>query len=226
LSTLSQRKALFYPFHLCHEQTLQRLLDQYQSVHFRDFMALQLTPMSGTTAYADRMGNFHEDLVKDGRIVQGYAVSGALDDEMVAAIDQDLADTAWRILFHTAFTSDRRFQRGLLDITHGTRIGETMVPGPAAFLELSRESWRETPFTVQRIRDLSHTQSRLAEGYAYEYGMAVMKTSASLIYTIRLARRHELECVTDSEYHYRLLEQTSDREHIKIVNQWIKREGY
>ena len=36
--------ALYYPFHLCHERTLERLLKEYSVVHFRDFMALQLTP--------------------------------------------------------------------------------------------------------------------------------------------------------------------------------------
>lgn len=50
------RNVLYYPFHLCHERTLQRLLEEYGSIHFRDYMALQLTRMSGTTAYADRMG--------------------------------------------------------------------------------------------------------------------------------------------------------------------------
>jgi hypothetical protein len=227
LSTLSQsrRKALYYPFHLCHEQTLLRLLDQYDSVHFRDFMALQLTSMAGTTAYTERMGNSYETLVRQGRIVQGYPVSGPLDEEMVHAIDRDLSDSAWRALFHFAFVSDRRFQRGLLDITHGTRIGGTLVPGPAAFLELARESRRETPFSVDSIRDLSQG-STANDGFDYEYGMAVIKTSASLVYTIRLSQQHDLECVTDSEYHFRLLEHTTTRDRVEIVNREIKREGY
>ena len=202
-----------------------RLLECYESVHFRDFMALQLTPMTGTTAYADRMGNFHEALVKDGRIVQGYPVSGPLDHEMVADVDRDLADRIWRALFHTAFINDRRFQRGLLDITHGTRIGGTVVPGPAAFLELTRQSRQEQPFTVDSIRTLSHRKTS-AEGYEHEYGMALIKTSASLIYTVRLSRQHDLDCVTDSESHFRLLEHMRKRDRIEIVNRWLKREGY
>jgi hypothetical protein len=228
LSTLttSDRSALYYPFHLCHEHTLQRLLHDYRVVHFRDYMALQLTPMSGTTAYADRMGNLHEALVKEGRIVQGHSVSGPLDDEMIAAIDRDLNDRTWRSIFHEAFSSDRRFQRGLLDVTHGMRIGGTTVPGAAAVLELTRGGRRDALVTVQLVRALSRGQSSLSEGYDYEYGMALLKTSASLLYTIRLCRQHGLDGVTDSEYHFQLLEQCRKRESVGIANRWIKREGY
>ena len=45
--------ALYYPFHLCHDHTLSRLLTDFSTVHFRDFMTLQLTPMVGTTAFPD-----------------------------------------------------------------------------------------------------------------------------------------------------------------------------
>jgi hypothetical protein len=228
LSTLppSDRSALYYPFHLCHEQTLLHLLNEYRVVHFRDYMALQLTPMSGTTAYADRMGNLHETLVKEGRIVQGHSVSGPLDDDMIAAIDRDLNDRTWRSLFHDAFSSDRRFQRGLLDVTHGIRIGGTVVPGPAAVLELTREGRRDAVVSVQLICELSQGQPSLAEGYNYEYGLALLKTSASLVYTVRLCRQHRLEAVTDSEHHFRLLERTCQRDVIGTMNRWMKREGY
>lgn len=50
-------KALYYPFHLCHEKTPHRLLADFEQVHFRDFLALQLTSMVGTTAFPDRMGD-------------------------------------------------------------------------------------------------------------------------------------------------------------------------
>ena len=116
--------------------TLQRLLEEYGSIHFRDYMALQLTRMSGTTAYADRMGDRHEDLVKSGRIVQGHSVSGPLDENMTALVNRDLADAIWRAQFHVALVNDRRFQRGLFELTHGVRIGDTLVPGPAAWLRL------------------------------------------------------------------------------------------
>src|SRR5690348_522434 len=59
--------ALYYPFHLCHQRTLERLLEKHTAVHFRDYMALQLTAMAGLTAYADRMGDQHPDLVRLGR---------------------------------------------------------------------------------------------------------------------------------------------------------------
>src|SRR5881296_4705964 len=101
--------ALYYPFHLCHEQTLQRLLAEYSFLHFRDYMALQVTPMSGTTAYADRMGNTHPELVASGRIIQGYPVSGPLDGDATAAVNRDLGDEIWRSEFHVSLSSDRRF---------------------------------------------------------------------------------------------------------------------
>ena len=83
---------LFYPFHLCHEDTLQRLLARFHRVHFRDYMALQLSPFSGTTAYADRMGENYPELVTAGRLVQGHHVSGPLDEAGRISIDRDLVD--------------------------------------------------------------------------------------------------------------------------------------
>ncbi|HMI38819.1 MAG TPA: hypothetical protein VK500_02850, partial [Nitrospiraceae bacterium] len=105
--------ALFYPFHLCHPDTLARLLTRFATVHFRDFMALQLTPMSGMTAFQDRMGMSFPDLIKSGRLVQGYDVSGPLPPTVALAIDRDLYDPLWRARFHTALRRDRRLQRGL-----------------------------------------------------------------------------------------------------------------
>ena len=136
MTSLPRRHALFYPFHLCAPGTLEYLLEHYGSLHFRDYMALRLTPFMGTTAYQDRMGDEHPDLVSNGRIVQGYAVSGPLDDTAVAEIDRDFSDPAWRGLFHAGLQADRRFQRGLFDLTHAMRIGSTPVPGPAALLRL------------------------------------------------------------------------------------------
>ncbi|MCZ6798878.1 MAG: hypothetical protein O7F12_00165, partial [Nitrospirae bacterium] len=70
--------ALFYPFHLCHEQTLHILLVDFEHIHFRDFMALQLTPLMGTTAFPDRMGDYYPNLLKKGRLIQGHSVSGRM----------------------------------------------------------------------------------------------------------------------------------------------------
>jgi hypothetical protein len=221
----AERQALYYPFHLCHEETLKRLLERYKAVHFMDFMALQLTMTCGTTAYADRMGNFHPDLVTEGRIVQGHAVSGPLDRQLVSGIDRNLSDRVWRSLFHEAFRSDRRFQRGVLDVTHGMRIGGKMVPGAAAVLELVRDERQQRPYSVEAIRKLSHASSTV-EGYDFEYGLALLKTAASLLHTVRLCHKHRLEAVTDSERHYALLQHMCNRDHIVLKNACVRREGY
>lgn len=226
VSPSSARQALYYPFHLCHEQTLTRLLDSYASVHFRDYMALQLTQFTGTTAYADRMGGYHEALFQAGRIVQGYNVSGPLDEETIAAVNRDLADPAWRAEFHRTLREDRRFQRGLFDLTHGMRIGNELVPGPAALLRLFEAERAEHPWTFAELQRLSGSPSSLEESYDYEYGLALVKTSASLAYTIRLSRQHGLEAVTDSESHFRLLARTCERDGIVLPNQWLPRDGY
>ena len=218
--------ALYYPFHLCHEQTLQRLLAEYSSLHFRDYMALQVTPMSGTTAYMDRMGDTQPQLVASGRIVQGHSVSGPLDGDATAAVNRDLGDEAWRSEFHDFLSRDRRFQRGLFNLTHGVRIGPATVPGPAALLRLVEASREHRPYSLQELQRLSGRQLSLEEGYDYEYTLALVKTSASLVYTIRLSLKHGLIAVTDSGAHSRLLERTCSRDQISINNRLIARGGY
>ena len=220
------RSALYYPFHLCHEQTLTRLLNDYPSVHFRDYMALQLTRMSGTTAYADRMGDRHAELVKNGRIVQGHSVSGPLDQDMTAAVNRDLADAAWRERFHRALINDRRFQRGLFELMHGMLIGGTLVPGPAAWLRLIEEPRRLQPYSVEMLQKLSGGRLDLNEGYDYEYAFALVKTSVALHYTVRLTVQHDLEAATDSRAHYDLLERIRTRDQLMFQHRWIAREGY
>ncbi|TLY29845.1 MAG: hypothetical protein E6K63_03820 [Nitrospirae bacterium] len=226
MTSQGSRHALYYPFHLCHEQTLQKLLADYSSLHFRDYMALQLTAMSGTTAYMDRMGNAHPELVASGRLVQGYSVSGPLDGEAIAAVNRDLADETWRSEFHASLLNDRRFQRGLFNLTHGVQIGPATAPGPAALLRLVEASRQHRPFSLQELQRLSGRQLSLEEGYDYEYGLALVKTSAALVYTIRLSLIHGLIAVTDSEGHFRLLERTCVRDRISINNRWIPREMY
>ena len=219
-------RALYYTFHLCHERTLERLLREYQSVHFMDYMALQLTAMSGTTDYVDRMGDLHGDLVKTGRIVQGYPVSGPLDAEMVAAVDRDLADQVWRLVFHRALLEDRRFQRGLFDLSHGMIIGGSLVPGPAALLELAQGTRAHRAFSVGDLQRLRGRPLTPKDGYDHEYALALVKSSASLGYTIRLSSQYALEAVTDSETHFRLLERTCVRDKVSLSNRWIPRAGY
>lgn len=224
------RRALYYPFHLCHEQTLGRLLAEYASVHFRDYMALRVTALSGTTAYQDRMGDAHPELLRSGRLVQGYSVSGPPDPDLVAAIDRDLADPAWRTRFHLALVEDRRFQRGLFDLTHGMRIGSALVPGPAALLRLTETARRDRPFSYQRLQELrgelSGRRLDLEDGYDSEYGLALVQTAAALAWTVRLCRTHGLEAVTDSQPHFDLLARSLERDRVPLANHWLVREGY
>lgn len=226
MNTPNAKQGLYYPFHLCHERTLTRLLDSYASVHFRDFMAMQLSPMSGTTAYMDRMGDAHGELVRAGRIVQGYSVSGEPDAEIIKAVNRDLADPIWRSLFHEALQENRRFQRGLLDLSHGMMIGNALVPGPAAFLRLTEPTRRHRPVTFQGLQELSKRRLSLDEGYECEHALALVKTSASLAYTIRLSLEHGLEAVTDSEAHFQLFDRTCSRDALSLANRWLPREGY
>jgi hypothetical protein len=221
-----QSRGLYYPFHLCHERTLQQLLARYESVHFRDYMALQLTPMSGTTAYSDRMGGSHQDLVNAGRIVQGYSVSGPLDQESMQAVNRDLGDAAWRGLFHDALREDRRFQRGLFDLSHAVRIGESLVPGAATLLRLLEPARSARSYSVEELQACSQRPLTIEEGYDFEYALALVKTSAALVYTVRLCRRHGLEAVTDSAGHFRLLQRSSEREGLDLPNDCLSRDGY
>ncbi len=219
--SLPIRHALFYPFHLCAPDTLQSLLAQYDSVHFRDYMALRLTPFMGTTAYQDRMGDEHPDLVVSGRIVQGHPVSGPLDADAVAGIDRDCADPQWRHLFHTGLTDDRRFQRGLFDLTHAMRIGSTLVPGPAALLRLLEPQRATGSCTVALVQHLARSSADLEEAFQFEYGLALLKTAAAQVYTFRLAREHGLVPVTDSKTHHTLLSRTMAREGLDLPNEYL-----
>lgn len=205
---------------------MRRLLDDYACVHFRDYMALQLTPFHGTTAYSDRMGERFPALVAEGRIVQGHNVSGPLDDEFCAAVDRDLADPTWRRRFHRALSDDRRFQRGLFDLTHAVQIGATLVPGPAALLRLLAEDRQAEPWSVTALREVAAHATGTEDGYRYEYALSLVKTSASLRYTIRLAERHDLVAVTDSDPHFDLLQRTCQRERLSLPNHLIARVGY
>jgi len=218
--------ALFYPFHLCHPETLARLLTRFASVHFRDFMALQLTPMSGMTAFQDRMGMSFPNLIETGRLVQGYDVSGPLPSTVAAAIDRDLHDPLWRARFHTALRWDRRLQRGLFEPSHSLRIGDNLVPGAAALLRLMDDSFRQRAYDLGQVRALSKRSVTLEEGYHFEYGLALVKTSASLVYTQTLTLAHQLQPATDSPAHFSLYAQSSVREGWPRINHLLIRAGY
>ena len=194
------------------------MLARYHSIHFRDYMALRLTPLMGTMAYQDRMGDDHPTLLESGRLVQGYPVSGSLDQAARDAVDRDLGDARWRTLFHEALRNDRRFQRGLFDLTHAMRIGQALVPGPAALLRLLEMDRADSSCTVAIVQGLARPTLTLEEAYEFEYGLALLKTSAAQVYTIRLAQDRDLLPVTDSHSHYALLSQTLMREGLDLGN--------
>lgn len=222
-TSLPLSNALFYPFHLCAPDTLERMLARFGAIHFRDYMALRLTPFMGTTAYQDRMGDDHPALVISGRIVQGHQVSGPLDDAATAQVNRDLADSHWRTLFHRGLQEDRRFQRGLFDLTHAMRIGSALVPGPAALLQLLEPERAGTLCTVALVQQLAKPAVTLDEAYQFEYGLALLKTAAAQVYTFRLARAHGLIPVTDSSTHHALLSRTMAREGINLSNEFVGR---
>ncbi len=218
--------ALYYPFHLCHQQTLHRLLTEYQAVHFRDFMALQLTPFMGTTAFPDRMGDYHPEFLKAGRIVQGYDLSGHLTTDMIGRVNDDLATPQWRALFHEALNQDTRFQRGLFPSPPENSTDREILSDDSRWEGFSDPRWAHKPYQVQDIQTLSEKRLQGEENLEFEYGWALIKTAAALIYTINLCQDHSLIAVTDSASHHHLLEHTCKREGITLENRCLKRTGY
>jgi hypothetical protein len=122
--------------------------------------------------------------------------------------------------------NDRRFQRGLFDLSHSFAVAGSAVPGPAALLRLLEEGRATQACAVELVRMLSRPQPAVDDGYVYEYALALVKTSAALVYTVRLCRQHKLDAVTDSEVHFRLLEQTCSRDGMSLENRLFAREGY
>jgi hypothetical protein len=219
-------KALYYPFHLCHEKTLHRLLAEFEQIHFRDFMALQLTPMVGTTAFPDRMGDFYPEYLKAGRIVQGHNVSGSMSPEVIASVDRDLQDPIWRKSFHEFLMSDHRFQRGLFDDSQIQPVGSCDIRKSPILQEFKNSDWIDKQYRVETVQTLSRKPLVPEDSSRFEYGFALIKTSASLIYSIQLCQQLNLVAVTDSASHHRLLARSCTREHIELTNYWVKREGY
>ncbi len=226
MNRLQTPDALFYPFHLCHAETLTRLLARFATIHFRDFMALQLSPLSGITAFQDRMGMSFPDLIESNRLIQGYDVSGPPPPPVAAAIDRDLRDPLWRARFHTALCQDRRLQRGLFEPSHSLHIGNSLVPGPAALLRLMDDSFRQRAYDLDHVSALSMKRLSLEEGYDCEYGVALVKTSAALVYTQTLTQAYQLQPVTDSPAHFSLYMQSCIREDWPRSNHLLIRVGY
>ncbi|MFO0730411.1 MAG: hypothetical protein U0361_05345 [Nitrospiraceae bacterium] len=59
---------------------------------------------------------------------------------------------------------------------------------------------------------MSGATTDLATGYAFEYGLGLLKTAAAEFHTVSLAARHRLVAVTDSTSHHELLALTLARE--------------
>ena len=208
---------LFYPFHLCHERTLHRLLGTFSRVHFRDYMALQVSPFFGTTAYPDRMGDAYPVLLSEGRLVQGYQISGMLSGQVMAAVDRDFSDGAWRTRFHAALNGDRRFHIGLFG---------TPPEGSHSGALLRDDRFKTRPFTVAQIRRWSLVPDRDRDTDAFDYGLALLKTAAALVYTVQLAGEHALAAATDSPAHFALLNRSLRRDGVRLENCFIERTGY
>jgi hypothetical protein len=218
--------ALYYPFHLCHERTLQQLLHDYPRVHFRDFMALQLTPLMGIAAFPDRMGDYYPHLLETGKIVQGHNVSGPLTPAMTTAVNRDIADSRWRSIFHEALRHDRYFQRGLVAFSQDNH-GRSSVAADAAGLSALQQPEREcAPYTVETLQALSRRRIPGDQTLEWEYGFGLIKTSAALLYTIQLCRQLDLAAVTDSAAHHQLLVRTCQRDIVPLIHHYVKREGY
>lgn len=218
--------ALFYPFHLCHEKTLRGLLQKFHAIHFRDFMALQLTPLTGMTAFPDRMGDYYPEELEAGNIVQGYRVSGPLDQGMMAGVNHDLADESWRSIFHEALVSDVRFQRGLFDGPVMSAGNETQAFDSSLFLDSTKSDLPSRSYTVESLQTLSRSRPTGGDEIAFDYGMALVTTSASLHYTIRLCVRQNLVAATDSLSHSRLLSRSCRPDMVPLTNYCLPREGY
>lgn len=214
ITVMTGLSCLYYPFHLCPRETLERLLTRYEFVHFRDYMALQLTPTSGTTAFPDRMSDMHPDLYEQGRVIQGHNVNGPLSQETDRRVDRDLNDRTWREIFHWALRDDPRFQRGFTEHGQDGRVLQSLLG----------ERWIEWPITLSEIRQMSCLRLTPERATSLAYGLMMVTTSASLWYTIQLCQRHALEASTDSAPHDRLLRRMLARDRIELPMFLLRRE--
>jgi hypothetical protein len=208
------RAAFYYPFHLCSRESLEHLLSRYALVHFRDYMALQLTPMSGTMAFPDRISDHCPDLYAQGHIVQGHNVSGPISAEMAVRIDRDLADRDWREIFHLALRYQTRFRQAFAE--HGENA--------AQFASWLGERWAACPMSLAQVRQMSCLKLDRERALAFEYGVMLVKTSAALWYTIQLCQRHALEAATDSAAHDRLLKRILTRDRLQLATYLWRRD--
>ncbi len=189
-------------------------------------MALQLTPMMGTTAFPDRMGDYHPNSLNASRIAQGYNVSGTMTHKTMTAVNRDLADLQWRNLFQKSILHDSRFQRGLFANPPEGTLKHTESDKDPEWLQFHSKNWATESLDVEAVQSLSRRRLHGGDATRFEYGWALIKTAASLIYTIQLCQELHLTAVTDSQAHHGLLTQTCQRESMTLENICIKREGY
>jgi hypothetical protein len=88
------------------------------------------------------------------------------------------------------------------------------------------DSYRQHSYDLDQVRALSRRNLTLEEGYHYEYGLALVKTSASLVYTQTLALAYQLQPVTDSPAHFTLYAQSCIRDNWPRTNHLLIRAGY
>jgi len=196
MEAAAQPEALYYPYHVCSEATLLRLLNRYRRVHFRDPNDLRLTPLQAPVPIARRMGDLFPTLLAKGKIVQGYAFPSPPDDVMRHQIDADLADLIWRTIFHNGLVLDEQFRRGLDN-----------RPIQAA---LFAETWKDHPLDLDYVTSLLWGLS--AESPVATYGLMTVTTSSALWQTARLSHEGRLTAVTDSRIHHALFDRALARE--------------
>jgi hypothetical protein len=73
---------------------------------------------------------------------------------------------------------------------------------------------------VDSLRRQSRPGS-LEDAYAFEYGLALLKTAAAEYYTVQLSRNQSLVAVTDSLSHYELFDRTLIRESLPIEHEHV-----
>ena len=183
-------------------------------------MALQLTPMMGTTAFPDRMGDNYPQLLHAGRIVQGHNLSGPMTSDTIQSINRDLADSQWRTQFQKSLQLDRRFQRGLFgNPTIEGLEGEKMGPlSQDEWKQFRDKEWAVRSYDVELVRALSRARHQREESAKLDYGWALIKTSAALFYTIQLCHQLHAVAATDLEAHYQLLARTCRRDGTALEN--------
>lgn len=189
-------------------------------------MALQLTPLAGMTAFPDRMGDYYREQVEAGRIVQGHQVNGPLNQAMTVLVNGDLADVVWRATFHQALVSDYRFQRGLFRSSPRQAGEEAQTLDAVSLSNLTQSERRFVPYTVASLQTMSRKRVTGDTEIDFDYGMALLTTSASLQYTIQLCQEQNLVAATDSHSHAELLARSCQRETVTLSNFCLPRVGY